>query len=163
MTIDDDQFHLEKISDGKWNFYEYALSPVLTHEKFQRQPGEPTHSTWTYVQESKEQPLQFRLHVSGKSGSINNIKMLVDNYAEINLPIELKAGESIVCDGTENIQIYDEQGKPKGNYHLTNMLPVTSKATHTIIFDCSFNDGESPKVEMQFKDLGKKKMVEIKK
>lgn len=157
------EFHLEKINKGKWNLYQYTLSPVFTREKFERQPGEPTHTTWTYQQESKEQPLQFRLNVSGKSGSISNIKMQVDNYAEIILAIELKAGESIVCDGTENLRIYNENGKPKGSYRLSNLPPVTSPATHTIIFDCSFNDGESPKVEMQFRGLGKMEMVEVNK
>ena len=157
------EFHLEKITDRKWNLYQYTLSPVFIREKFERQPGEPTHTTWTYKQESKEQPLQFRLNLSGKSGSISNIKMQVDNYTEINLPIELKAGESIVCDGTEDLRLYNENGKPKGSYRLTNPPPVTSPATHTIIFDCTFNDGESPKVEVQFRALGKMEMVQVNK
>jgi len=157
------EFHLEKITEGKWNLYQYTLSPVFIREKFERQPGEPAYTTWTYEQESKEQPLQFRLNLSGKSGSISTIKIQVDNYAEINLPIELKAGESIVCDGTENLRLYNESGKPKGSYRLSNLPPVTSPATHTIIFDCAFNDGESPKVEMQFRGLGKMEMVQVNK
>ena len=157
------EFHLEKITEGKWNLYQYISSPVFVREKFERQPGEPTHTTWEYKQESKEQPLQFRLNVSGRSGSISNIKMQLDSYAEINLPIELKAGESIVCDGTENLRLYNEKGRPKGSYRLPNALPVTSPATHTITFDCTFNEGESPKVEVEFKSLGKMEMIESKK
>lgn len=157
------EFHLEKINEGKWNLSQYTLSPVFIREKFERQPGEPTHSTWIYKQESKEQPLQFNLNLSGKSGSISNIKIQVDNYTEINLPIELKAGESIVCDGTENLRLYSEKGRPNGTYHLSDLPPVVSPATHTIIFDCAFNDGESPKVEMQFRELGKTEIVQVNK
>lgn len=154
------EFHLEKIADGKWNLYQYNLSPVLVHEKFERQPGEPAHSTWTYIQESKEQPLQFRLHLSGKSGGINAIKIQLDNYAEINLPIDIKAGESIVCDGTSTIQLYQKNGTLKGGYKLSAQPPVLSPGSHTIIFDCAFAEGETPKVEMQCKGLESMEMVQ---
>ena len=157
------EFHLEKIAGGKWNLYQYALSPVFINEKFERQPGEPAHTIWTYIQDAKEQAVQFRLNLSGKSGGIHNMKIQSDNYAEINLPLELKAGECIVCDGTQDLRLYNENGKPKGTYHLPNLPPVSSPATHTVIFDCVFNEGGSPKVEMQFRALGKMEMVESKK
>jgi hypothetical protein len=148
-----DEFHLEKIATGKWNLYQYQVSPILVREKFERQPGEPTFTTWTYTQSAKDQPLQFRLYLNGKSGGIRNIKMQVDNYAEINLPIELAAGESILCTGKQEVQIFDSKGKLISTSKLQAPLPVSTTGTHTIIFDCSFNDGESPKVEMQFKQL----------
>ncbi len=157
------EFHLEKIAGGKWNLYQYSLSPLFIHEKFERQPGEPTHTTWKYIQDAKEQALQFRLNLSGKTGGIRNIKIQFDNYAEMNLPIELKAGESIVCDGTQELRLYNENGKPKGTYHLANLPPVITPTSHTIIFDCAFTDGESPKVEMQFRGLGKMEMIVAKK
>ncbi|ULQ54673.1 hypothetical protein [Flavihumibacter fluvii] len=156
------EFHLEKVADRKWMLSQYVQSPVFTREKFERQPGEPTYTKWAYTQEAKEQPLQFRLNVAGKSGSIRNLKMMVDNYAEINLPIELKAGESIVCDGSMDIRIYDENGKPKGSHRLAALPPVVAPTNHTIIFDCGFNDGESPKVELQFKCLGNTDTISLK-
>ena len=156
------EFHLEKTTGGKWNLYQYALSPVFSHEKFERQPGEPTYTTWTYQQAANEQVLQFRLTLTGKSGGIRGIKIQFDKYAEINLPVELKAGESIVCDGTQDLILYNESGKPKGTYHMTNLPPLSSPATHTVIVDCIFNDGQSPKLEMQFRALGKMELVEAK-
>ncbi len=154
-------FHLEKIMDGKWNLYQYTLSQVFVREKFERQPGEPTTTTWTYTQEYKEQPLQFRLKAAGKSGTVSNIKLQLDNYAEINVPIDLKANESIVCDGTEYLQLYNERGKLKGTYKMSSLPPVVSSGTHTIIIDSSFGGEEPPKIEMQFKGLNKKEAVEI--
>ena len=154
-----DEFHLEKIAAGKWNLYQYSLSPLLLREKFERQPGEPTHTTWTFNQSAHEQPMQFRLFINGKSGGIKNIKMQVDNYAEISIPIELGAGESIVCDGTQEVRIYDVQKKKKRSYTLASQVPVVTPGNHTIVFDCSFEEGDSVKVEMQVKALGRVEAV----
>jgi len=154
-------FHLEKVMNGKWNLYQYTLSQVFVREKFERQPGEPTTTTWTYTQEYKEQPLQFRLKAAGKSGTVSNIKIQLDNYAEINVPIELKANESIVCDGTEYLQLYNERGKLKETYKMASLPPAVSSGAHTIIIDSSFGGEEPPKIEMQFKGLNKKETVEI--
>ncbi|MCO5946553.1 hypothetical protein [Mucilaginibacter flavidus] len=154
-------FHLEKVKDGKWNLYQYTLSQVFVREKFERQPGEPTTTTWTYIQEYKEQPLQFRIKAAGKSGIVSNIKLQLDNYAEINVAVELKANESIVCDGTEYLQLYNERGKLKGTYKMSSLPPFVSSGAHTIIIDNSFGGEEPPKIEMQFKGLNKKEAVEI--
>ena len=156
-------FTLENVTERKWNLHRYQSSPVFIHERFERQPGEPTHAKWVYVQASKEQPLQFRLNLSGKAGSINKIRIQVDSYAEIVLPIELSAGDRIVCDGTVVLRLYDVNGKPKAIHRLQNAPPVTSQATHNIVFDCRFNEGESPKIEMQFRSLDKMTVVESKK
>ena len=154
------EFHLEKISDGKWDLYQYTLSPMFIREKFERQPGEPTFNTWTFTQESKEQPIQFRIHLSGKSGGINTVKMQIDNYAEIVLPLSLKAGESILCKGTQEIEIYNDKGVAKGTYHLPAMPPVTSYDKHVVVFDCKFENGDTPKVEVQFRHLKKMETIQ---
>ncbi|MBC7508313.1 MAG: hypothetical protein H7320_06130 [Ferruginibacter sp.] len=145
------EFHLEKIGDGKWNLTQYAASPVFVREKFIRQPGEPTHTTWNYNQEWKEQPLQFRLSINGKEGTVSEIKMQLDNYAEIKLPLELSAGETAVCDGTASLKIYDKKGKLRDTQQLPALPPVVANGNHTIIIDCSFEGEEPPKIEMQFK------------
>jgi hypothetical protein len=145
------EFHLEKIADGKWNLTRYVLSPVFIREKITRQPGEPTYTTWNFQQDWKEQALQFRLFVKGKEGTVNNIKIQLDNYAEIKLPVELNAGETIVCDGTALLTIYDSKGKLKDKQQLTALPPVVANGSHTIVIDCLFGGDEPPKIEMQFK------------
>ena len=154
------EFHLEKISDRKWNLYQYAMSNVFIREKFDRQPGEPVHTSWNFQQPWKEQPLQFRLNVMGNEGAVNNIKIQVDSYAEITLPIELLAGESLVCDGTDLIRIYDKNGKPKGKYLLKSAAPVLAPGSHNIISDCSFKGEVPPKIEVLFKGLAKMEVVQ---
>lgn len=157
------EFHLEKIIDGKWNLHQYTLSQAFIREKFERQPGEPTNTVLNYHQDWHEQRLQFRLNVLGKEGTVNNIKMQIDNYAEITLPIELRAGESVVCDGTEFIYIYHQKGNLKNKFKISARPPVVSSGSHKIIIDCSFDGEAPPKIEVQFKGFIKMETVEIKK
>lgn len=145
------EFHLEKVADGKWDLTRYGTSPVFVREKFIRQPGEPTFTTWKYQQEWKEQALQFRLSVKGKEGSVSNVKIQLDNYAEIKLPLELTAGETVVCDGSASLKIYDVKGKLKDTLQLDVLPPVTAAGNHTILIDCSFKGEEPPTITMQFK------------
>lgn len=155
------EFHLEKRSEGKWTLHQYAMSPVFTREKFERQPGEPTHTTWNLHYQWKEQPLQFRMQITGEKGSVKNIKMQIDNYMELLFPIELSAGESLVSDGTETIRFYDKNGKPKGSFKLQKKLPTVSAGAHKILIDSDFSGEENPKIEVQFKGLSSSEDIQL--
>jgi hypothetical protein len=155
------EFHLEKIAEGKWNLHTYAMSPIFSRERFERQPGEPTHTTWNYQQSWREQPLQFRMSIVGSEGSaVKNIKIQIDRYKEMLLPLELSAGESLVSDGTELIRLYDKNGKPKKTFKLDGMPPTLAEGAHVMIVDSQFN-GEAV-IEVQFKGLHKTEQVAVK-
>jgi hypothetical protein len=155
------EFHLEKRSEGKWTLHQYAMSPVFTREKFERQPGEPTYTTWNLQYQWKEQPLQFRMQITGEKGSVKNIKMQIDNYMELLFPVELAAGESLVSDGTETIRFYDKNGKPKGSFKLQKKLPTVSAGAHKILIDSDFSGEENPKIEVQFKGLSSSEDIQL--
>ncbi len=155
------EFHLEKRDEGKWTLHQYAMSPVFTREKFERQPGEPTHTTWNLQYNWKEQPLQFRMQITGEKGSVKNIKMQIDNYKELLFPIELAAGESLVSDGTETIRLYDKNGKPKGSFKLQTMPPVVSSGAYVILMDSDFTGDDNPKIEVQFKGLSGSEEIQV--
>jgi hypothetical protein len=157
------EFHLEKISEGKWNLNTYAMSQVFVREKFERQPGEPTHTTWKFDQKWEEQPLQFRMNISGEEGSVKNIKIQIDNYKELWLPVILKAGESLVCDGTETVRLYDKNGKPKGTFKLQTSPPLVSAGEHNILIDSEFEGEDTPEIEVQFKGVNSRETVELRK
>ena len=155
------EFHLEKRDEGKWTLHQYAMSPVFTREKFERQPGEPTHTTWNLQYPWKEQPLQFRIQITGETGSVKNIKMQIDKYKELLFPIELAFGESLVCDGTETIRLYDKNGKPKGSFKLQNKPPSVAPGAHIILIDSDFAGDETPKIEVQFKGLSSSEDIQL--
>ena len=155
------EFHLEKRDEGKWTLHQYAMSPVFTREKFERQPGEPTHTTWNLQYPWKEQPLQFRMQITGETGSVKNIKMQIDKYKELLFPVELAFGESLVCDGTETIRLYDKNGKPKGSFKLQNKPPSVAPGAHIILIDSDFAGDETPKIEVQFKGLSSSEDIQL--
>ena len=97
--------------------------------------------------------MQFQLNVVGKEGNVTNIKIQLDNYAEINIPMDIEAGETIICDGTATIRMYDKNGKLKNTQQLQAKLPMVAAGNHTIIIDCTFGGEDTPKIEMQFKGI----------
>ena len=154
-------FHLEKTGDGAWKLHEFASSPVFVRERMERQPGEPTHTVWTVDQPWSEQRLQFRLAVTGKSGSARAFKLQVDHYTELAIPVELAAGESLICDGSTTVRFYDAKGKLKGTATLATLPPSVGMGTHSIIMDSEFSGDDAPKIEVQFKGQNRTESVRV--
>lgn len=153
------EFHLEKTGDGAWELSRMLLSPVLTRERVERQPGEPTSSTWRVEQTWAEQPLQFRLTVAGKSGAVRKIVLQVDRFAPITIPDELAAGESVVYDGTAELRVYDALGKPKARHTLTALPPRLAAGAHDVVLDSEFVGDDAPVIQVQFKGRGAGEVV----
>jgi len=147
------EFHLARTGNDKWNLSMYATSPVFVREKITRQPGEPTSTTWQFNQAWNEQPMHFRLSVTGSSGTVSNLKIQFDHYTEIHIPLTINAGETIICDGTETLRIFEKNGKLKNSLQLSSMPLVVTKGDHTIIADCTFSGEEPPRIEIQFKGI----------
>ena len=147
------EFHLDSTGPGIWNLSQYAVSPVFVREKIERQPGEPTHTTWEVEQTWPAQRLQFRISPIGKTGLARNLKLQIDRYTEIVLPVDLSPGDTLVCDGSAAIQVTDRFGKVKLSYQLAAPPPVVAAGAHTITMDSEFGGDEAPRVEVQFKGL----------
>ena len=156
------EFHLEPTGPGAWNLYQYAASPVFVRTMVEHQPGEPSLTTWEVPQEWSSQRLQFRLSLAGKTGTAKNFRMQVDRYTEIVLPVELSAGESLVCDGSATVRLYDAAGRPKAKYQLAAPPPIVAAGTHAITLDSEFGGDELPRVEVQFKGLGRMEPIRAK-
>lgn len=148
------EFHLEKTADGAWNLYRFLLSPTFTREHVERQPGEPTTSSWRVEQPWANQPLQFRLTVSGKAGTVRNVVVQVDRFAPIRIPGELAVGESVVCDGTSVLQVYDALGKPKARHTLPMQPPTVARGAHDVSLDSESAGDAPPVVQLRLKGRG---------
>ena len=103
------------------------------------------------------------MQITGETGSVKNIKVQIDKYKELVFPVELAFGESLVCDGTETIRLYDKNGKPKGSFKLQNKPPSVAPGAHIILIDSDFAGDETPKIEVQFKGLDKMEKIEVSK
>jgi hypothetical protein len=137
------EFHLEAIGAGTWNLFPFHASPVLRHDRVVRQPGEPTASTWDLTNPDGAQPIQFRLLVVGAAGSISKVRFELDGTATMELPVELNAGESVACDGTPVLRVYDAKGRQTGTVTLKTLPPQLAPGRHRLSVDASFaGDGD---------------------
>ena len=148
------EFHLVASGANAWDLSQYAVSPVFARERVERQPGEPTATSFTFEQSWSEQPLQFRLSAVGKSGAVRNITLRIDSYALVTLPVTLSAGESLSSDGSATVQLYDATGKPKSRITLTSVPPTIAPGPHSIALDSVFDGDDPPRLELQLKGLG---------
>jgi hypothetical protein len=147
------EFHLDSVGTDAWRLTEHALSGVLVREAVERQPGEPTATTWQLQQEWEAQRAQFRLTVPGRKGSARSFRIRIDRTPEIVLPVVLSAGESLVCDGTDRCQALDVSGAVRSTVSLSSALPVIGAGPHTVTLDAERGGDDAPKVELQFRGL----------
>jgi hypothetical protein len=155
------EFHLEKLAENAWELSQYSRSAAFKREKFIRQPGEPTYSKFTYEQPWSEQPLQFQLNVTGSAGAVKQIKLQVDNYADIDLPVQLVAGESLVADGSQQVLVYDAAGRLRQTLALAKPMPRMAPGSHTITIDNQFEGVTPPMLEMACKGLISREKISL--
>lgn len=155
------EFHLEKLSDKAWELSQYGRSTGFKREKFIRQPGEPTYSKFSYEQPWEDQPLQFQLTVTGTAGAVKQIKLQVDNYTDIDLPVQLAFGESLVADGSQQVLVYDASGRLRQTLQFPKALPRMARGSHTITIDNQFEGTTPPVLEMTCKGLISKEKISL--
>jgi hypothetical protein len=145
------EFHLVKNGDQGWTLSQVLFSQPYKYEKFIRQPGEPTYSTFKVEQPTGKQKLKFRLRAAGEEGSIKNIRLIIDNSIELSVPNELNAGETLIADGTRSAIILDKTGKRKSSFEFQKELPALDKGNHIITIDGKFDGNHPPVLETQFR------------
>lgn len=86
-------------------------------------------------------------------------RLEIDGAATIELPVALKAGESLVCDGTRLVRVYDAKGRQTSTITLAAPPPVVAAGRHTISFDAAFTGDGTPRVDVTFKTRGEGERV----
>ena len=135
----ENDFHLEQ-DQGAWRLYPFKKHQ-FEHDKKILQPGQPTSSEWTLVNNDGDQPLQFTLTFMGKEGVVANPWIEIDSYNKIEMPGEFEAGNSIVCDGT-TLKLYNDKGSFKKELNVRQPIPALKAGKHTIRMDAQFPEDE---------------------
>ncbi|MBK8062609.1 MAG: hypothetical protein IPK33_33270 [Gemmatimonadetes bacterium] len=148
------EFHLETTGAGTWALSQLLESPPFSHAAVERQPGEPTHASFTFDQSWSAQPLQFRLAALGGDGSASRIELRVDGYLTVELPVQLRAGDRLATDGAGGVQLYDASGKVRERVALRSALPTLPSGRHTITLDARFAGDVPPTLELRLRGSG---------
>ena len=153
------EFHLSRAGD-RWAVQAMERSVALEYEHQERQPGEPTFAEWTYEQTGEKQPLQWVLEVLGEQGSVEGATLELDKYLAIEVPLAVAAGQTLVCDGTGTLRLYDAQGKQVRKHALPGEPPQVANGAHEVMFSGEFQGDPTPKVRVHFQWLGSATVVE---
>lgn len=131
-------FHLERAGEGRW--------ALRNHDKFRfehgrqvLQPGQPTASEWDFENAFDPQPLHLHLLLAGgDDAGAEAIELEVDRSFKVTVPAALKAGQSLVWDGSERMIVYDEKGRKLETVEVGKWPPLLSKGKHTLAVDARF-------------------------
>ncbi|MFC2097009.1 hypothetical protein ACFLSI_01615 [Bacteroidota bacterium] len=140
------EFHLKSIGDKNWELYQ-IFSYKFKHEKKVRQPGEPLNSSFNFNNPADEQVMSFI--ITAKESEVSDIKIEIDNYKEIKIPVRLKAEESIKYTGGDTAIIYSPSWQKIKEININPTDFKLAKGEHSLTFDCSFSDNGIVKLEIR--------------
>ena len=137
-----------------------SLSISLFKPVGTRETGEPTHTAWNFTNPDESQPLQFAIEITGQAGGIVNPVLVLDQFAELNIPGTFQAGERVVVDGKQ-ARIYDAKGKQRSSMSLKD-VPRVSNGIHSLKFKTSYDSDEnSPGVIILIRTIGAGEVVKL--
>ncbi len=159
MRDTDREFHLAK-TDAGFMLMPSVNSSIYQHKHYVRQPGEPTHADWSYKQTGANQPIHFELELSGTTGTIDNLMFEFDNHLSLAVPLQVEAGQTLICDGSTMLRLYDTKGQHVKQYKLAAALPSLESGQHDVRFSCDFEGDPKPIVKVRFKSFGNGEPIE---
>jgi len=144
------EFHLDESEDGGWVLHQIHTT---THrfENRERQPGEPSHQSFSFRNPEREQTLAFILTAVG--GGVEGISMEVDGVASVHYEEGLRAGEALVYQGGDRALVYSP------DWHLRRSIPMdpwalwVASGEHVMVLDAQVGGAENAhlKVELRIK------------
>ncbi len=139
-------FHLEKIDSNQWVMQHFKREH-FEHHRTALQPGQPTHTTYTFENVYAPQPIHLELLIGGDEGDrIENIRIEVDNFFEILIPETLVKGQTLVWDGSREMKLYDHKGRRLKSIDIGKALPELSTRTHQVEMDAERMIGNAPAI-----------------
>ena len=161
LRVPEHDVHLERDGANAWKMYQYKKL-VFEHSPKVLQPGQPTSSEWTFENNTGKQNAQVILLAAGKAGEISNPVIELDNSLRIQVPVNLKAGQSLVIGHSTSADLYDQKGKFVKKVTLSQPLPELAEGSHHLLFDCAFSDDADINVKITVKLLDGIEEVEAK-
>ena len=154
------EFHLEKVNDNEWKLFSVSLKGNFVHQFRLVQDGEPVLSKFTYQNPYVSQPLKFYMYVKkgeeGEKGAVSNIKLTVNNHAELLISGEFRPNDYLYCDG-ENVYLCDDGWKIKKTIPVGKIPKIKNGDNQITVF--SEFKGNKPLIEMEFKTFSQPETV----
>ena len=152
------EFMLEKTGENRWELTQ-VYSFKFKHEKKIRQPGEPLYSTFNFENPLENKQLNFIL--KAENGKIKDIKLEIDNYKSVLLPIALNENEILKYSGRKKATIYSSNWEKLREIDIDLSELKLDKGNHSITFDCGFDNGKGVVAKLEVRINGNVEEVRI--
>lgn len=149
------EFHLDEAGDG-WALTE--IHPTrIRYENRDRQPGEPSHETFTFDNMEEEQALGFVLTAVG--AAMNGIQLELDGVRRVNLDVRLADGQALVYSGGDEATIYTNEWRTAGTVAVDPADLTVESGEHTLVVDAGLGAGEETHLELELRIRGRPEAV----
>jgi len=150
------EFHLEEAGEEGWNLFQIHSS-VLRYEYRERQPGEPSHETFTFQNMEGQQPLRFVLTAVG--ASVDGIRLEVDGVRTVELGVQLRSGEALVYKGGDRATVYSGQWRVVGSVPVDAAKLLVAFGEHRLLLDAALEGGEEAYLKLELRIWGEAESV----
>jgi hypothetical protein len=132
---------LEARPAGGWLLFPCDESAAYRHARAVVQPGQPASAEWTFDNPDDAQPLQFKLKAAGGKGALRRPRLEIDGYLDLVYDVELRAGQTLLCEGGREARVYDDKGRQIAVAAASAAPPALARGTHRIGFEADFSGG----------------------
>ncbi len=155
------EFHLEKLSEKSWHWNPVHASLKNDHPRSDKQPGEPSATTFNFTNPYGEQQLQYTIKLVTDSPSVrfSDISIEFDQFKTITIRTSISPGEILQYRGDGKVILFDS------SWNILRQIPadslVAGSGDHEILFDGKFTgDGEAT-VRIEFRVVGSAEVIEM--
>jgi hypothetical protein len=151
------EFSLKPISPESWELRQ-VYSYKFQHTPKERQPGEPTSSTFTW-----ELPVSGEgtsLVFSAVDTDVQNIQLEWNNYKTLEAPFRLKAGQYLCFTEDQTWILYDQNWKPVRQKKTEDSIGPDKAGSYSASLNAEFRrSGKEPRLKMEVRVKGQPELV----
>ena len=92
-------------------------------------------------------------------GTVANPTIDLDRYGTVTFPVELRAGQTLLCEGTAAARVYDAKGRQVAVVDARGAIPVVQPGKHEVRFDCEFKGAVAPAAVVTFRTKGEAERI----
>ena len=150
------EFHLKRLNEKEWDFFQIYSYKFKHEEKQQR---EPASSNFIFENPAEKQPMNFILTSGG--GTVQDFIFEVDNFKKIELPLTLLQGQTIKYTGGDKAIIYSKNWEKIDETEIDIDAFTLSQGKHSLSFDCKFAQSKEALVKLELRFIGKAEKVKV--
>jgi hypothetical protein len=129
----------------------------VRYENRERQPGEPSHQTFSFASGVAEQPLSFILTAEGSS--VEEVLLEIDGVRRLELPVRLQDGEALVYRGGREAGVYSSRWTLLGTVPVDESVLVVGPGEHRLMVGATMTGGDGGHLKVELRLRGEAEYV----